>query len=86
MNNNKENERLYFGIRNMGLRLKNHGGFPQQDRMIQDKRRSLDKAIQYSYQGATIKEMGALTVAPALINPNKLKQSYHHNLVLIYLD
>ena len=83
MNNNKENERLYFGIRNMGLRLKNHGGFPQQDRMIQDKRRSLDKAIQYSYQGATIKEMGALTVAPALINPNKLKQDYDDKIVSV---
>jgi hypothetical protein len=32
----------------MAARLKQHGGFPQQDRMIKDKRRSLDKAVLYS--------------------------------------
>jgi len=33
----------------MAKKLKVHGGFPQQDRMIRDKRRSLDKAVLYSY-------------------------------------
>jgi hypothetical protein len=33
----------------MAKRLTAHGGFPQQDRMIRDKRRSLDKAVLYSY-------------------------------------
>jgi hypothetical protein len=33
----------------MAKRLKANGGFPQQDRMIRDKRHSLDKAVLYSY-------------------------------------
>jgi hypothetical protein len=33
----------------MAKRLQANGGFPQQDRMIRDKRRSLDKATLYSY-------------------------------------
>ena len=37
------------GANDMAKRLKTKGGFSQQDRMIQDKRRSLDKATLYSY-------------------------------------
>jgi hypothetical protein len=33
----------------MAKRLQANGGFPQQNRMIRDKRRSLDKATLYSY-------------------------------------
>jgi len=50
--------------------------------MIRDKRRSLDKAVLYSYQGAFVKKViteetiGEDVNQPpvrALINPNKLK-------------
>ena len=37
------------GAKDMASRLESKGGFPQQDRMIRDKRRSLDKATIYSY-------------------------------------
>ena len=36
------------GAEDMAKRLEAKGGFPQQDRMIRDKRRSLDKATLYS--------------------------------------
>ena len=75
------------GATEMAKRLSAHGGYPQQDRMIRDKRRSLDKAVLYSYQGALVKKqiydfqptMDGVKEAPpvrALINPNKLKQDY----------
>ena len=44
----------------MAKRLESKGGFPQQDRMIRDKRRSLDKATLYSYQGAKVKKQLSL--------------------------
>ena len=37
------------GSVDMAKRLKSKGGFSQQDRMIRDKRRTLDKATLYSY-------------------------------------
>ena len=37
------------GIQNQDKRLKHHGGSVQQDRMIADKLRSLDRAVYYSY-------------------------------------
>ena len=60
----------------MAARLNQHGGFPQQDRMIRDKRRTLDRAVLYSYQGAKIQKVDSDVVCRALINPNKLKQDY----------
>jgi hypothetical protein len=43
--------------------------------MIKDKRRSLDHAVWYSYQGAEVVKIDAQDRKPvrALINPNKLK-------------
>jgi hypothetical protein len=41
--------------------------------MIRDRRRSLDRAVKYSYQAAKIRRLDGNEVAPALINPNKLK-------------
>ena len=66
-------------------RLQQAGGNAQQQRMIRDKRRSLDKAILYSYQGAKVKDLGNTKTegAPALINPNKLKQDYDDKIVSI---
>jgi hypothetical protein len=61
------------GLSSMKTRLDNRGGSFQQDRMIADKRRTLDKVVNYSYQGATVKRVGAIETARALINPNQLK-------------
>lgn len=66
------------------------GGLSQQERMIYDKRRSLDRALLYSYQGANIikiteKKEGYLEYKPtrALINPNKLKQDYDDKIISV---
>lgn len=78
----------------MAKRLEAKGGFPQQDRMIRDKRRSLDKATLYSYQGAKVKKQlydfkpameGIREADPvrALINPNKLKMDYDDKIISI---
>ena len=66
---------LLSGLRNMGVRLSNHGGVDQQDRMIRDKRRTFDKVVKYSYQGAKVKDLGSESsnIVRALINPNKVK-------------
>jgi hypothetical protein len=59
----------------MKRRLEVAGGTTQQERMITDKRRSLDRALIYSYQGANIRILDK-TDDPhmrCLINPDKLK-------------
>lgn len=82
------------GIVDVSKRLQAKGGYPQQDRMIRDKRRSLDKATLYSYQGALVKKQlydfqpvmeGVREADPvrALINPNKLKQDYDDKIISI---
>lgn len=82
------------GATEMAKRLQAYGGFSQQIRMIRDKRRSLDKATLYSYQGAWVKKqlydftpvMDGVREAPpvrALINPNKLKQDYDDKVISI---
>lgn len=82
------------GANEMAQRLKSNGGFSQQNRMIQDKRRSLHKAMLYSYQGALVKKqfydfeslMDGVREAPpvrALINPNKLKQDYDDKIISV---
>ena len=67
----------------MANRIGFHGGQPQQERMIKDKRRSLDRALLYSYQGANVQALGSEDVARALINPNKLKQDYDDKIISI---
>lgn len=64
----------------MKTRLRNSD---QQDRIIADKRKTLDKAILYSYQGAKVKKLGEETIAPALINPNAVKQDYDDKVISI---
>jgi hypothetical protein len=51
--------------------------------MIADKRKTLDKAILYSYQGAKVKKLGEELVVPALINPNVVKQDYDDKVISI---
>ena len=81
-------------VNHMMKRLDIAGGRSQQNRMIRDKRRSLNKAVLYSYQGAFVKKvfsddievMDGLREQPpvrALINANKLKQDYDDKIISI---
>lgn len=73
--------------------LSMRGGFPQQERMIRDKRKSLDKATMYSYQACWVKKIqdkDSLDVtdlnyplARALINPDKNKTDYDDKIISI---
>ena len=67
---------------NLTARLQANGGYHQQERMIFDKRRSLDRALMYSYQAADIQILGR-TDKPcrALINPDKLKVNYDDKIL-----
>lgn len=78
----------------MERQLDIRGGYGQQDRMIRDKRKSLDKATLYSYQSAWIKKQfydfepimeGVREADPvrALINPNKVKADYDEKIISI---
>lgn len=81
---NDEVDTSIEGIHNQSQLLNNMGGHAQQERMIYDKKRSLDRALKYSYQGADIKKVDAEEgerPCRALINPNKLKQDYDDKIV-----
>ena len=81
------------GVSNLASRLRHGGGRTQQERMIRDKRRSLDKALLYSYQGAFVKKVQKLVnesspednqpPVRALINPDKIKQDYDDKIISI---
>lgn len=73
------------GIVEQATRLTQAGGNRQQERMIKDKRRSLDHAVWYSYQGAEVVKVDAEDRRPvrALINPNKLKQDYDDKIISV---
>ena len=73
------------GVEDQGTRLEQHGGNAQQERMIRDKRRSLDHAVWFSYQGAKVVKTDAEDRKPvrALINPNKLKQDYDDKIISV---
>ena len=76
------------GLADMAKQLNYHGGYFQQNREIKDKRKSLDKALLYSYQGACVKkyystEENSAKIVRALINPNKLKQDYDDKIISI---
>ena len=69
--------------KNLQNRLEAQGGLNQQDRMIKDKRRSLNRALTYSYQRAFVKKEGQEEYVKALINPNKLKPDYDDKIISI---
>ena len=82
------------GVSCQANRLILNGGTFQQHRMIFDKRRSLDRALLYSYQACDIKRVFSLTktdeelemipkVCRALINPDKLKMDYDDKIVSV---
>lgn len=55
-----KNDHLIDGLNDQALRLGLNGGYLQQERMIFDKRRSLDRALLYSYQGANILKVSSV--------------------------
>lgn len=67
----------------MRARLRYSGGESQQDRMIKDKRETLDRVVLYSYQGANVRKFDSETVERALINPNTVKQDYDDKTISI---
>lgn len=82
------------GLKTLARHLYQMGGRTQQERMIRDKRRSLDKAVLYSYQGAFVKKFFPLEEevseqlrrqppVRALINPDKVKQDYDDKIISI---
>ena len=73
------------GVTHQHFRLNQAGGNRQQERMIKDKRRSLDHAVWNSYQAAEVIREDAENRTPvkALINPNKLKQDYDDKIISI---
>lgn len=82
------------GINDLSTSLLYYGGLTQQERMIRDKRKSFDRAVKYSYQGAIIQrpfdpdeelmeDDDRLLPARALINPNKLKQDYDDKILSV---
>lgn len=86
-----------LGVNHQMSRLRQMGGRTQQERMIKDKRRSLDKALLYSYQAGFVKKYRDewniddipkeehLDQPPvrALINPDKTKQDYDDKIISI---
>ena len=73
------------GVNNQFVRLNHQGGNLQQNRMIKDKRRSLDRALVYSYQGVDVRKIDSTSddYVRALINPNKLKQDYDDKIISV---
>ena len=73
------------GVERQSVRLRHQGGNRQQERMIKDKRRSLDHAVWSSYQAAEVVKTDAEDRKPvrALINPNKLKQDYDDKIISV---
>lgn len=67
----------------------NYYGENAEDRLIKDKRRSLDKALLYSYQGMTISLLDREDPTKfnrdfrALLNPNKLNLNYDNKILSI---
>ena len=70
------------GLDLMNSRLRFRGG-NQQERMIKDKRETLDRVVLYSYQGATVRKIDTTDSVPALINPNQLKQDYDDKIISV---
>ena len=69
----------------MKLRAQHANNDRQHDRMVQDKLRSLHRALLYSYQTTWIKKDGdeSAEYVRALINPDKVKFDYDEKIVSI---
>lgn len=53
----KPNTTILDGIDSQSVRLGRNGGYTQRERMVYDKRRSLDRALKYSYQAAKVRKI-----------------------------
>ena len=74
-----------MSLDNLKKRINHHGGKRQTDRMIEDKKRSLDKALLYSYQSATaVLENGE--EYKCLINPNVINMERDDKMLSIPFD
>ena len=73
------------GLEQLNTRIQQMGGNKQQERMIKDKRRSLNAAVWNSYQAAQVARIGYKDEKPvrALINPNRLKQDYDDKVISV---
>ena len=71
------------GINDQHTKLNYNGGLHQQNRMIKDKRRTLDRAVLYSYQGAKIKKLSDDKIINALMNPNKITLDYDDKILSV---
>ena len=73
------------GLDNLKKRLSYYGGNRQDDRMIEDKLRSLKKALLYSYQSAiaVVYNTGEPREFRCLINPNKINMELDDKMLSI---
>ena len=73
------------GVSDLAAILRHAGGNRQQERLIADKKRTLERAVWNSYQAAEVVAENAVDRKPkrALINPNKLKQDYDDKIISI---
>lgn len=73
------------GVDTLQTRLDSQGGHLQQERMIADKKRSLDRAVWYSYQAAEVRLLDSTPgkTERALMNPNRLSMDYDDKIVSI---
>ena len=76
-------EHALEGVTQQAERFRHNGGNRQQERMIKDKRRSLDRAVWYSYQAAEITPVGSEQQIRVLINPNVTKQDYDDKVLSV---
>lgn len=75
------------GIVDQAQRLITGGGHSQQDRIIEGKRKSLERALYYSYQAADIAHIREPNVKhKALINPNVTKQDYDDKILSTFYE
>lgn len=73
-----------MSINNLKTRLNYRGGARQIDRMNEDKQRSLNKALLYSYQSATaVLKMNGDKEFRCLINPNKISMELDDKVLSI---
>lgn len=66
------------GVDNQKFLLEINGGTSQQDRMIFDKRRTLDRVLKYSYQGSNIRKVSSGNGEDNTLYPNIHELDEHH--------
>lgn len=80
-----ETRQLLDGIESQAQRLWYNGGYVQQNRMIFDKRRSLDRALRYSYQAACVKKIQCTDDIDNSFRPN-INKLDEHEIVKVLIN